>query len=126
MTNNQKPSSILFFDPNVADYQTLVNSVELGTKVVILDANSNGIENITEILGNYSDLDSLEILSRGNSASLQLGNTNLDDSNIKNYKNQLQQWGKALSSNGNIFLYGCNRTLAKIFRGMIRNSVLAG
>ncbi len=119
MTNNSQPSSILFVDPNVADYQTLVNSVELGTEVVILDANSNGIEDIAEILGNYSDLDSIQILSHGNSASLQLGNTSLDDSNIESYQNQLQQWGQALSSNGDIILYGCNVAKDELGQGFI-------
>ncbi|MEA5540321.1 DUF4347 domain-containing protein [Limnoraphis robusta Tam1] len=102
------PFSVIFVDSNIADYQSLVNSVEPETKVVILDSNRNGVEQITEVLANYDNLDSVQILSHGDSAVLQLGNSSLDNGNIESYENQLQQWGKALSENGDILLYGCN------------------
>ncbi|NES03226.1 MAG: DUF4347 domain-containing protein [Okeania sp. SIO2F4] len=102
------PSSVIFVDSNIADYQSLVNSVEPGTEVVVLDTNRNGVEQITEVLANYDNLDSVQILSHGDSAVLQLGNSSLDNGNIESYENQLQQWGKALSENGDILLYGCN------------------
>ncbi|ERT08669.1 hypothetical protein M595_1458 [Lyngbya aestuarii BL J] len=102
------PSSVIFVDSNIADYQSLVNSVEPETKVVVLDPNRNGVEQITEVLANYDNLDSVQILSHGDSAVLQLGNSSLDNGNIESYENQLQQWGKALSENGDILLYGCN------------------
>ncbi len=102
------PSTVIFVDSNIADYQSLVNSVEPETKVVVLDANRNGVEQITEVLANYNNLDSVQILSHGDSAVLQLGNDSLDNGNIESYENQLQQWGKALSENGDILLYGCN------------------
>ncbi|MGB3262336.1 MAG: DUF4347 domain-containing protein, partial [Microcoleus sp.] len=102
------PSSVIFVDSNIADYQSLVNSVEPETKVVVLDSNRNGVEQITEVLANYDNLDSVQILSHGDSAVLQLGNSSLDNGNIESYENQLQQWGKALSENGDILLYGCN------------------
>ncbi|MDY6902142.1 MAG: DUF4347 domain-containing protein, partial [Cyanobacteriota bacterium] len=57
------PSTVIFVDSNVADYQSLVNSVEPGTQVVVLDANRNGVEQITEVLSNYDNLDSVQILS---------------------------------------------------------------
>ncbi|MGB3187810.1 MAG: DUF4347 domain-containing protein, partial [Limnoraphis sp.] len=102
------PSSVIFVDSNIADYQSLVNSVEPETKIVVLDPNRNGVEQITEVLANYDNLDSVQILSHGDSAVLQLGNSSLDNGNIESYANQLQQWGKALSENGDILLYGCN------------------
>ncbi|MDJ0517496.1 MAG: DUF4347 domain-containing protein [Trichodesmium sp. MO_231.B1] len=102
------PSSVIFVDSNIADYQSLVNSVEPGTKVVVLDTNRNGVEQITEVLANYDNLDSVQILSHGDSGVLQLGSSTLNNGNIESYENQLQQWGKALSENGDILLYGCN------------------
>ncbi|VEP17573.1 conserved hypothetical protein [Hyella patelloides LEGE 07179] len=105
---NNTPSTIVFVDSNVADYQFLVNSVEPGTKVVVLDANRNGVEQITEELASHNNLDSIQILSHGNSANLQLGNGSLDNGNIESYASQLQQWGESLSIDGDIFLYGCN------------------
>ena len=108
MNNNNNISTLVFVDANVADYQTLVSSVQPGTEVVVLNSSSNGIEQITEVLGNYTNLDSVQILSHGDSASLQLGSEILSQENVESYGSQLQQWGEALGSDGDILLYGCN------------------
>ena len=105
---NNTVSTIVFVDSNVADRQSLANSVEPETKVVVLDANRNGVEQIAEELTNYNSLDSIQILAHGDSASLQLGNGSLNEGNIESYENQLQQWGESLGENGDILLYGCN------------------
>ena len=101
-------NNIVFVDAGVSDYQTLVNGVEPGTEVVVLDGNSNGINQITEVLANRSDIDSVQIVSHGDEGSLQLGNSYLDSGNIASYEGQLQKWGKALAENGDILLYGCH------------------
>ena len=41
--SNKYISTVVFIDANVADYQTLVNGVEPGTEVVVLDTDRNGI-----------------------------------------------------------------------------------
>ncbi len=102
MSNN-----IVFIDANVEDYQTLIDGIEEGTEIVVLDTNGNGIEQITQTLTNRSEIDSIEIFSHGNSGSIQLGNTVLSNNNIENYQNQLSQWGEALTSEADILLYGC-------------------
>ncbi len=107
-TNSVSQTNLVIVDPNVSNYQTLINNVEPGTEVVVLDANRNGIEQITEVLAAHQNLDSVQILSHGDAGSLQLGNANLDGENLEGYRNQLQQWGEALTAKGDILLYGCN------------------
>ena len=101
-------SNIVFVDANVTNAQSLIDSVGSDTEVVILDNSRNGIEQITEVLGDRNNLDSIQILSHGNSGSLQLGNSGLNNGNIASYESQLQQWGEALGEDGDILLYGCN------------------
>lgn len=102
-----KISTLVFVDSKVADYETLVNNVKPGTEVIILDADRDGIEQITEILTNCRNLDSIQIVSHGDVASLQLGNSSLNSSNLDSYQPQLQQWKKALTKKGDILLLGC-------------------
>ena len=106
--DNNSISNIVFVDANVADYQTLMNDVEPGTEVVVLDVNRNGIEQITEVLANRSNLDSVQILSHGGEGSLQLGDSNLNNDNLESYQSKIQQWGEALTAEGDVLLLGCD------------------
>lgn len=41
---------IVFIDPTVADYQTLINGIKPDTSVVVLDPNKDGVQQITDAL----------------------------------------------------------------------------
>ena len=106
--SNNSPVSIVFVDSNVADYQTFVDSVEPGTEVIVLDGNRDGIEQITEVLSDRSEIGDIQIVSHGDAGSLQLGDRNLSQENLDDYAKHLEQWGEALTENGDILLLGCN------------------
>ena len=106
------PRSLVFIDSGVEDYQSIAAGVLPGQQVVILDRNKNGIEQITSEIQNYSStngaIDSVHIISHGNSGNLQLGNTTLSSDNIEQYKSQLEKWHNGLSDQADIMLYGCD------------------
>ncbi|MTJ30044.1 glycosyl hydrolase family 18 protein, partial [Aphanizomenon sp. UHCC 0183] len=100
--------TVVFIDPNVADWQDLVNGVEPGSLVFILDPQRDGIRQITDRLATLTDIDSVQIISHGGDGSLQLGSSVLNSENLNGYSSQLQQWGKSLTATGDILLYGCD------------------
>ncbi len=107
--------SILFIDPTVEDYQSLIRGLAAdnrqdacSTKIVILDAYRDGIQQISETLARNKGLKAVHILSHGGPGCLYLGNSQLSGEIIKRYTSQLQQWGKALGENADILIYGCN------------------
>ncbi|MEG3858271.1 DUF4347 domain-containing protein, partial [Microcoleus sp. herbarium12] len=100
--------NILFLDGRVENYDSLARGATAGTEVFILDSALDGVEQITRILANCSNLDSLQIISHGREAAVQLGSIALDGENLESYSHLLQQWGKALSERGNILLCGCS------------------
>lgn len=102
------PQTIAFIDAAVADHQSLALSAMPGVEVVLLDANQDGIAQITAALSGRSNLDSIQILSHGSAGKVQLGSTELDASTIASYQDQLQQWRSALADDADILLYGCN------------------
>lgn len=101
-------NAIIFIDAAVEDYQTLAANIEPGTEVIILDAARDGVAQITEVLRERRTIGSVQIVSHGSDGLLQLGTTELSNENLAVYEKQLQQWGEALSAEGDILLYGCN------------------
>ena len=100
-------NNLVFIDANLDNYQTLVSGVK-HSEVIILDPIQNGIEQITQVLTNYQQLDSIQILSHGDSGSLQLGSLNLSNNNLDSYSSELATWSNSLTENGDILLFGCN------------------
>jgi len=99
--------NVLFLDARVGNWDSLARGATADTFVFVLDSTRDGVEQITRILANCSDLDSLQIVSHGREARVQLGLIELCSDNLETYSHLLQQWGKALSERGDILLFGC-------------------
>ncbi|MEA5530651.1 S8 family serine peptidase, partial [Dolichospermum sp. UHCC 0684] len=104
----ESTKSVVFVDPNVADYRNIVDSVKPGTLLFLLSANQDGIQQITQNLSGLTNIDSLQIISQGSEGSLSLGSTVLNSANLSNYTSQLQQWGQSLTVTADILLYASN------------------
>jgi hypothetical protein len=94
---------------------------------VLLDPTRDGIIQISEILENYRDLTSIDIISHANVGGLQLGSTFLSTNSLNHYANSLQQWGASLTSDADILLYGCNVADGELGQAFVQNlSILTG
>ena len=102
------PSTIVFIDAAVADYETLLYQVKLGVEAIVIDSHRDGVEQISEVLANRTNIDSIHLVSHGEPGSLQLGKTPLSVDNLEAYGEQLQQWRRALTIDADILIYGCN------------------
>ncbi len=100
--------NIFMIDSRVADYQRLMTALPANSEAFLLHPNQDGIEQMQEILSNYSELDSIQIVSHGAQGTLYLGNTVLSQQNIDNYRNPLGDIGSSLTATGDLLLYGCN------------------
>ena len=102
-----KPLSLVLIDAAVEDYQHLASSVRPDYQVVLLNPGQDGIDQITEILATYQDLESLHIVSHGQPGGLLLGSSALTLGNLGTYAEAIQSWGKALTQRASVWLYGC-------------------
>src|SRR5919202_1824504 len=98
---------IIFVDSAVPDYQTLIESADTA-QVFILNENLSGVEQVTNTLALQSDIEAIHILSHGSPGTLHLGSETLSNQNLPQLGNTIKQWGKALTKNADILLYGCN------------------
>jgi hypothetical protein len=99
--------AIAFIDPAVEDHQTLMAGLVPGTQAILLDSQRDGIEQISETLQNYSQLQSVHIIAHGSPGCVYLGNSVLNQNTLSRYQEQLQGWQSALAEDADILLYGC-------------------
>jgi uncharacterized repeat protein (TIGR01451 family) len=119
--------NVLFVDARVENCDSLARGATADTFVFVLDSTRDGVEQITRILANCSDLDSLQIVSHGREARVQLGAIELCSDNLETYSHLLQQWGKALSERGDILLFGCSVAAGESGAAFVRRlSFIAG
>ena len=109
LINHQPPASqLMVVDPTVANWQELTANLDPGFEVVILDADQDGIEQITALLNSRQHLSSLHIVSHGSPGEINLGRAILSQSTLTNYRNNLRSWSDSFTNGGDILIYGCN------------------
>jgi len=120
---SNREQQIIFIDSQVKDYQFLAQGVLPGIQTVILNRNSDGIEQITEVLTQKNNYTSIHIVSHGSPGCLYLGNSQLSLDTLNQYQSELKTWfnipplSRGVRGDldllnqgvrGHILLYGCN------------------
>ncbi len=100
-------TKLLFIDSKVDNYNQLISQIDPQTRVVILKPNQNGIDQISKSLDESCDVETVHIVSHGAKGTLYLGDSILNSENIHLYTENIQKWGKCLSADGEILIYGC-------------------
>ncbi len=114
------PQTIAFVDPNIADAGSILSGVASDIKV-LLDPTRDGVAQITEILGRYQNLTSVNIISHGDAAQLQLGSSVLNESSLQHYSKDLQKWRESLTSEADILFYGCNVASGEVGQAFVHD-----
>ncbi|NNG00939.1 MAG: DUF4347 domain-containing protein, partial [Desulfobacteraceae bacterium] len=105
-------SELVFVHENIVDYEQLIE--ELPTEdnrifeVIILDGDTDGIEQISDILGERSNLSSVHFITHGDEGRINLGDTVLSSDNLQQFNDAVAGWGEALTDTGDLLFYGCN------------------
>ncbi|MBT9315667.1 DUF4347 domain-containing protein [Leptothoe spongobia] len=107
-------TNIAFVDSNVAQADELLTSLQTD-KVFLLNDQSSGLDQITQVLAAYSNLESVHIFSHGSQGQLQLGNSIFSQTNLNDYEAELESWKTAFSQEGDLLFYGCNLAAADGF-----------
>jgi hypothetical protein len=110
---------LAFIDSSLTDYQSLMAGTLPGVEAILLQADKDGIEQITEVLGNRPDVTTVHLVSHGAPGCLYLGNSQLSLDTLDGYASQLQTWfeptspllvgeGLGVRSTPTLLIYGCN------------------
>ena len=104
-------ATIVFIDAKVGMPQAVQAALPAGAEVVILDRASDGVLQIAEALAGRHDVAAIHIVSHGEQGLLHLGTATLDAASMQGrYAAALATIGQALSTDGDILVYGCDFT----------------
>ena len=106
LNGDRLSKTLVIIDSNVDNPQQLAAGVVLGAAVRILDAESDRITQITEILREYISLETLHLVSHGSPGCIDLGDSQLSLDTIPEYATEISTWFS--SSSPSLLLYGCN------------------
>ncbi len=104
---------IVFVDAG-AESQELLNDLARnrpGTQleVVLLDGDSDGLQQISRSLRGRMSVDAIHIVSHGEQGRLQLGNAAVSTGQLSTaYRRELSTIGASLAVGGDILIYGCD------------------
>ena len=105
---------MVFVDTRVDGYEQFLEdfisqtSGERRIEVRLLDTERDGIEQISQALAGYSDLDAVHFLSHGTDGAVQLGATWLDRNSLQAMAGSIAQWRASLSADADLLFYGCD------------------
>lgn len=111
--SSQSQSHLVFIDSAVDNIEQLTANLK-ASQVVVLEGDQDGIAQITQAIASFgtlfngSEIDSIHILSHADAGVIQLGSSRLDAAGLNRYADEINGWGEAIASEGDILLYGCN------------------
>ena len=105
----ESSTEVVFVDPTVPDYESLLAGMGPNVEVVVLDASRDGVEQIAESLTGRSGIDAIHLISHGDAGTLHVGTGTLTaESMSTRYVDELATVQQALSEQADILVYGCN------------------
>ncbi|MBX3639190.1 MAG: DUF4347 domain-containing protein, partial [Nitrosomonas sp.] len=99
---------VIFIDQGIEDYQILIDGARPGVPVHLLDCQSDGVIQLSEVLRQYSRLEAVHIVSHGDIGCLTLGNSLLSTATLSQYQHDLFSWQASFKQGADILIYGCN------------------
>jgi uncharacterized repeat protein (TIGR01451 family) len=103
-------NTVVVIDSRVTNYQSLLEGVDPNATVRVVGRDENGLQVISQLLGETGNVSSLQIVSHGQSGAIRLGNSNLDSISLNNASvaSQLQGWQSAMTADADILILGCD------------------
>ncbi len=113
---------LIFIDSKVNNYQSLIDEFNSDVEVIILNSETDGLDQITQVLSEQQNISGIHIFGDAQNNFLRLGSTNLTSESLENYSGW-DVWQNSLTVNGDILVYACN--LAKYDSGKEFIEILA-
>ena len=110
---NNQPSieitEVLVIDTAVTSYDQIISNLNKPhLEIHFIDSNSDGIQQLSNILSSYKNIDALHIVSHGSEGNINLGNNSLNADKLNSYKSSIQNWSKSFTGSADILIYGCD------------------
>ncbi|MBX2862885.1 MAG: DUF4347 domain-containing protein, partial [Leptolyngbyaceae cyanobacterium MAG.088] len=112
-------TEIIFVDTQIKNYQQLIGDIDPSAEVIMLSAERDGVEHISEVLAERQDISAVHILSHGSEGELDLGTSELNTETLPVYDDLLKKWRASLTADADVLFYGCNVAAGETGRAFI-------
>ncbi|MEZ6120420.1 MAG: DUF4347 domain-containing protein [Pirellulaceae bacterium] len=100
-------TSLMLVDDQLADVDQLLQGVDSDCEVVLLSAEQDFVDQVTQILAARRGVQQLHIVTHGSEGQIHLGQQVIDQAALDAASDQIRQWIPALTVDADILLYGC-------------------
>ncbi|MDI1279379.1 DUF4347 domain-containing protein, partial [Methylobacter sp.] len=119
-SNSIRTKQVFFIDSAVPGSDVIVANLATDAVYYLLDATQDGLQQVADILAEYSGLDSIHVISHGSPGSLQLGNGLVTQTSLGSHTAALSTIGSALTDTGDLLLYGCDVAQGEVGQAFIQ------
>ncbi|MCX7400303.1 MAG: DUF2341 domain-containing protein [Planctomycetales bacterium] len=102
---------LIVIDYRVQDADTLLESLlrdGRDVRLLRLDADSDGLSQITNKLEQIGDVSAIHLLTHGRDGEILLGSTHLNSTTLAQHAPELLAWQHSLTANADLLIYGCD------------------
>lgn len=104
----QQAKQLVVLDEAIKNRELIIECINDDMELFILPEGVNQLEELTEKLKNYKNLEALHLLVCGKDGMIMLNGTPLQNENIGNYTQQLSSWKNSFTADGDMMIYTCN------------------
>ncbi|MCH1918533.1 DUF4347 domain-containing protein [Shewanella sp. A3A] len=104
----QAVNELVIIDAAVPDKHLLYKNIRPGVDVVEIDANSNGLSQLKQILSRYHDLAAVHLVSHASDGVILLGNQRIDKAALEQDLSLFNKLNGAIRQGGDLLFYGCD------------------
>ena len=113
-TASEDRLELVFVDSGASDFEALVDDLlrneQPGTRfeVFVLDASTDGISQITDILRHFDSVDALHLVSHGTDGGFAAGDRWVNNENLAALHSDFAQWQDSVTFEADLLIYGCD------------------
>ncbi len=100
-------SQIVFFDSSIDNIDQLVDGLSADHELVLIAPDQDGLHQITQVLSQRTNVESIHIVAHGHEGQIQLGNQLVDAETIQQRQTSVAAWSASLTDSADILIYGC-------------------
>ena len=122
-----RTQELIFVDAGIQNYAQLVDDIMANTddnrsfEVIILEADRDGVEQISRVLADRQDLDAVHFVTHGEAGAAKLGDTWLNGGNLEYYAGDIAGWQDSLRPGADLLFYGCDLAAGEDGRILLDN-----
>ena len=124
----QQRQAVVFIDAHVEGHEALLddlltNGGDRHFEIHYLEG--NGIDQISAILEDSSDIDAIHIIAHGSDRQIDIGDVSITADNIDQFNATFNAWSDSLSEEADILLYGCDIAATDAGKTMLQHMASA-